>query len=497
MPAVREVVSSARSAYGAPADDEPSPSSSDARSKENALLGELLLRVSDAEAKRRMAEVAADALSSRVQSLEAELRDTRSRAGGGAGGGASGESFEAADARVRAAEQRAAAADERARQIEERAQKIEERMRSSEHLAGVLEQAARASKEENNRLHGRLSELDGQLRDVERAKQDVLVQSQSTEERTRELDKTLATLRAELEAQRGQRAESDHALAEQREAATRLETRAVVAEGRSSELTAQLQGAQQELAAAKNEQAELRADLETEKRRAGGAEQEVARWVVRAQRVEKDLAARERETFDAQSRSTALGNELDAERAQRSRSDEMAKRLAEQMGRARQVISKLEKHETKIAELRAQALARASSLLLPTAAARSSRPPAPDDAMPLDDSDLDQSFDAIESGTEATALRTREAPPPPPQRILAISTPSDTAPLPSVKRTAQGIALVVDRRRVDEAGKETKEGGSKETAIPALVQAAQAAQAPRSKPEDEDDGPVLTLDEDG
>jgi chromosome segregation ATPase len=118
----------------------------------------MFMRACDADAKRRTAELAADALSQRVATLESELREARAQAHG------KHETLtQNAEGRARELEQRLHASEGRAREAEEIARAMGDKRREAEQTVSMLENAARAAKDESASLAQRIELLEGEL----------------------------------------------------------------------------------------------------------------------------------------------------------------------------------------------------------------------------------------------------------------------------------------------------------------------------------------------
>lgn len=281
----------------------------EARARDASMLGEMFVRACDSDAKRRMAETAADALAQRVATLESELRELRAR-----GTGTAPAVAEAGEARARALEQRLRSTDEKLRVAEDQQRTAEERARSVQHIAGVLEQAARASKDESASMGQRIELLELELGRARTQRAEVAESAAVLARRVEELS-AAAQRAVEVEGLRAQLSTIERELAALKDEHTRAVMRATVAETRVEELAGQLNEIEQRASSAEWNAERSASDLETATKRSAGLEAELARLMKRTTELERDHLKLRRSEGEATQQATSLRTQLEGARA--------------------------------------------------------------------------------------------------------------------------------------------------------------------------------------
>jgi chromosome segregation ATPase len=302
----------------------------EARNRDAVMLGEMFMRACDADAKRRTAELAADALAQRVATLESELREARA-----ATGQANDRTLgAAAESRARELEQRVHGLETRLREAEHKTRHAEEKLRSAEMIGARLESAARASKDESASMATRIEMLEAELRNVRS-------DEQTTSERAASLSRKVEELSLA----------ASHA--------TELE----VARAKVADLERQLAGAAEE---------KTRASM-----RASGLEAELARLVRKTTELDRERALARRGEEEAIKQVTTLRSEIEAARAsgetqrveleraivERSAMDAALRTYADSASTVRAVLADLESEEARLAEARRRTFADAREML--------------------------------------------------------------------------------------------------------------------------------------
>lgn len=343
----------------------------EARARDAAMLGEMFVRACDADAKRRMAETAADALAQRVATLESELRELRAR-----GGAMEAAVAHEGEARARGLEARLHAAEEKLRRGEELLRTSDERARSAEHIGGMLEQAARASKDESASLVMRIESLELELRSARSDREDEQGRAAELARRVEEL--SVAAARAtEVETLKARAVELERNLAAVKDEHARTVMKVTLAETRAEELTNQVNDYDQRASSAEWEAEKARSDAEAARRRSTGIETELARVMKRTAELERDLTATRGEAETAETALLALRAELDGLRtasdaaraeleravAARSALEGEARARADGNTAARNLLADLEIEEQRTNERRRTALAEVREVL--------------------------------------------------------------------------------------------------------------------------------------
>ncbi len=333
----------------------------EARARDATVLGEMFVKVCDADAKRRMSEVAADALAQRVASLESQLLELRAR-----GGQKEAAVAQAGEARARQLQEALFATDEKLRAASEKLRAAEARARDAEATASRMEQAATAAKLETTGSVERITQLEAELLALRSGVSD----GQKREEELH-LHRAEASARAsELESAKARVAELERSLGNEKDEHARAAMRLTVAETRAEELTTQLHDIEQRIFAAEWDSQKAAADLEAARRRATGLEAEVSRLMARTGELERELEAQRRATEQAEQQVVTRLGDLEGARA----AEVAARASAEQaeMSRAatesalRSIVADLEEQEARAADTRTRTLARARDVLAAT-----------------------------------------------------------------------------------------------------------------------------------
>lgn len=333
----------------------------EARARDAAALGEMFVKVVDADARRRQAEVAADALAQRVASLESQLVEYRAR-----GSEKEAQVAKAGEARARQLQEALFATDDKLRLANEKLRAAEARARDAEAAASRMEQAATAAKHEASGTSDRITSLEQELLDLRAGVENGAAREEELLQRRTEA----AARAAELESARARVLDLERSLGIEKEEHGRTAMRLTVAETRVEELTAQVHDVEQRAFSMEWESQKASADLEAARRRATGLEAEVARLNVRTSELERELESQRRAIEQAEQQVVTRLGDLEGARA----AEVAARAAAEQaeMARAalesalRSIVSDLEEHEARASDMRSRTLAKAKDVMAAT-----------------------------------------------------------------------------------------------------------------------------------